>query len=471
MRGLNTALALWATTASACGGAPLVDHDDRGGAPHRHAAPAPQALQAPPPAPQATPAPARPDPAAGKPVSLEELLAFADRNAPELAVAASTRARADAARVDASPLLPDEPFVSVATGPRRARGGGTAGWDIEVGLQQRVEIAGQRGTRRAAAERLAERVEAEIAASRWQVHQRVHLAFHSALVARERVAAATQLHAFNSRLLEVANKRLAAGDISRLQVRVAEAERAIALERKIAAEQEYLAARLSLAEVSGWPADRPPAPAGTLDPPRKAPPADRLIALARARHPALVALRKTVAEAEAARRVAGRAAWPDLTLGASVAREPEVGPGGGDVEVALFSLGLPLPLFRQNRGERARAEADVRVARSERDAEAAVLDSRVRRAASAVDAAAERVLAYGSEIVPRFQENLDLLVRAFELGEVDVLNVLVARERFLEVQQAVLDSYADYYRAAGALEAEVGAELWPEDRHEHEVKP
>jgi len=51
--------------------------------------------------------------------------------------------------------------------------------------------------------------------------------------------------------------------------------------------------------------------------------------------------------------------------------------------------------------------------------------------------------------------------------------MLVARERFLEVQRAVLDSYGDYFAAVGSLEAEVGAELWPEDRHEHgqEVRP
>jgi cobalt-zinc-cadmium efflux system outer membrane protein len=166
--------------------------------------------------------------------------------------------------------------------------------------------------------------------------------------------------------------------------------------------------------------------------------------------------------------VADRAAWPDIDLGVALTREADVG-GDGD-DIALFRLGVPLPLFRQNRGERARAAAEVRVAESERDAEAAMLDSRVRRAASAVSAAAARIRAYGAEIVPRFQENLDLLVRAFELGEVDVLDVLVARERFLEVQRAVLDAYRDYYEAVGSLEAEVGVELWPEDRHEPEVE-
>jgi outer membrane protein, heavy metal efflux system len=467
MRGLITALGLWATAAFACGGPSASLIDDIDGAAHAHVPSAPQLLQPSPPAPPADAAssPPRPEPA-GKTVSLGELLTYADQHAPALVVAIAARQRAEAERTAASPLFPEEPTVTGAAGRRRASGSGGEGWDFEVGLDQRVEIAGQRGTRRDAAERTGERVEAEIAGERWRVHQRVHLAFHAALVARERSLAATRLREFSERLLEVANKRLSAGDISRLQVRVAEGELAMARERQIAAQEEYAAARLVLAETTGWPAQSPPAPAGSLDAPRDAPAADRLVRTARVRHPQLVQQRASVREAEARRRVADRDAWPDIDLGVSLAREADV--GDGEVDIALFRLGIPLPLFRQNRGERARAAAEVRVAEAERDAEAAMLDSRVRRAASAVNAAAARVRAYGSEIVPRFQENLDLLVRAFELGEVDVLNVLVARERFLEVQRAVLDAYGDYYEAVGSLEAEVGVELWPEDRHEHE---
>ena len=44
---------------------------------------------------------------------------------------------------------------------------------------------------------------------------------------------------------------------------------------------------------------------------------------------------------------------------------------------------------------------------------------------------ASRIAAYGTEILPAFEGNLALLQRAFELGEVDLLQVLVARERLL----------------------------------------
>jgi hypothetical protein len=43
------------------------------------------------------------------------------------------------------------------------------------------------------------------------------------------------------------------------------------------------------------------------------------------------------------------------------------------------------------------------------------------------------VRTYSSEVVPRFQENLNLLQRAFELGEVDILEVFVARENFMRI--------------------------------------
>jgi cobalt-zinc-cadmium efflux system outer membrane protein len=94
---------------------------------------------------------------------------------------------------------------------------------------------------------------------------------------------------------------------------------------------------------------------------------------------------------------------------------------------------------------------------------------RVTRATGAVNAGAARVQAYGSEIIPRFEENLALLSRAFELGEIDVLQALLARERFLQLERDSLAAFADYYQAVAELEAELGQELWPDDRHDHEA--
>ena len=49
-----------------------------------------------------------------------------------------------------------------------------------------------------------------------------------------------------------------------------------------------------------------------------------------------------------------------------------------------------------------------------------------------------------------------------------LLQVLVARERLLRIQQDALTAHQDYYWDVAALEAEVGAEIWPDEHHEHE---
>ena len=59
-----------------------------------------------------------------------------------------------------------------------------------------------------------------------------------------------------------------------------------------------------------------------------------------------------------------------------------------------------------------------------------------------------------------------MLQRAFELGEIEVLDVSVAQRRFLEIQQSALTAYQEYYQAVATLELVVGAEVWPEERHD-----
>lgn len=77
----------------------------------------------------------------------------------------------------------------------------------------------------------------------------------------------------------------------------------------------------------------------------------------------------------------------------------------------------------------------------------------------AVNTAAERVRTYSVEVVPRFVENLNLLQRAFELGEVDILEVFVARENFLRIQNEALEAYRAYYDAVYTLEAMLGSPI------------
>jgi outer membrane protein, heavy metal efflux system len=406
-----------------------------------------------------------PDPADASPVSLVGILAYADAHAPRLGVARAREGLGDAAVQGAETLVPHNPELTVAAGPR-VDDDGELGLDLRGGLSQTFEIAGERGARIDAAERTRDRLAAELDEARTEVHREVHAAFHRALVAREREAAAERLVAFQERLLEVARRRLAAGDVPQLAERVAEGELAQAQVARIRARGAYATARLELAGASGWPAEHPPEPSGTLDDPRDPPERSALLALARRHQPRLRTLHAMHEEAVAHAEAADRDGWPEPTIGVEVEREGA--PNGLSETVIVGTLGLPIPVFERNQAERARTEAEVAVVLAEEEAYTRALAIRVEEERLAVLGAAERVRAYGGEIVPRFEENLRLIERAFELGEIDIIEVSVARERFLHVRTEVLDAYEDYFAAVAELEATVGTDLWPDEHHEGE---
>ncbi|MFW6049803.1 MAG: TolC family protein [Myxococcota bacterium] len=402
-----------------------------------------------------------PDPAAGEPVTLAQVLAWAETHAPPVRIAEARMEHADAVMEEARLGVPSDPSLQVAIGPRMAPGG--TDYDVQSWLTQRVEVAGERRLRIVAADALGHRLRAARSVTRWEVHQRVHHAFHEALAAREHVEAAERLGGFEDRMLEIAEARVRAGDASPLQVRLAEGERARARQHLLMARQRYDAARLTLAEAAGWPPEHPPAPAGELDPPRDAPPLDRLLALAERHQPVLHAREAALEEAEARVRLADREASPKPTLGVGYQREGS--PTRDPEHSVLGQIGTTLPVARRNRGPRARARATRAEARAERDAYFQELRVRIARAARAVESASERVRVYGTELLPAFEESLRMLERAHELGEVDVLQVGTAVERFLRAQEDALQAYEDYHEAAAALEAAVGTDLWGGERH------
>jgi cobalt-zinc-cadmium efflux system outer membrane protein len=394
-------------------------------------------------------------------VSLEGILAFADQRSPVLSVARSTRSRADAARVAAALRLLDNPELTVAAGPRFGKSG--TGIDVEVGVMQPFPVSGERARRMDAAERLRELTDAEIEQLRWTVHCDVHATFHRALVEQERAQLAERVVAFQQDVLRVVEQQIAAGETAPLTLRLAQAEVAQAQQVLVGAQQAFYAARIRLAQLSGWPAATPPLPAGPLDDPRDPPPLARLNAVALAHLPRLKALQTRLAEAQARVALADRQAWPRPSLGVQYSHEGNPG-GEGPDDVVMGVLSTPIPSAQRNQGDRRRARADVTVASAELGSATQLLSGQIAEARSEVVAASARTHAYGSEILPRFEENLTLLRRSFELGEIDILALSSGRERFLRIQNDALSAQQDYFVALASLERVVGVDLF-HDQH------
>jgi cobalt-zinc-cadmium efflux system outer membrane protein len=397
-------------------------------------------------------------------VSLQGILAHADEHAPRMLVGRARLERGQAAVEGAEVVLQNNLIAGAMVGPRFSEG--ARGIDVQAWLRQPIEVAGERKQRRHAAERVQALTERELEETQWLVHRDVHAAFHLALIARERWKLVDKIVVSTEELLSVAERRLQAGDISPLAVSLAKGELAQAQQAKISAERGYRGAQLELAAAAGWPADSLPEPFGELDEPKRTPPVSELLAIARGRHPGLAARTSAVSAAEARVRLEKREGWPEPSIGATYTRESI--PAAQIYEHLIQGvLTFPIPTSQRNQAALAEARAELAQRRAERQAFQQTLEARLTRAAMAVDADAKRIAAYGTEILPAFEGNLALLKRAFELGEVDLLQVLVARERLLRIQQDALTAHQDYYQDVAALEAEVGAEVWPDEHDEH----
>jgi cobalt-zinc-cadmium efflux system outer membrane protein len=408
-----------------------------------------------------------PDPAKAGAATLGEILAFADRFAPTLSVARSTRSRAEAARAAASPLLPANPLLSVAVGPRYGLTG--RGVDVDMSLTQQIQIAGERGLRLKAADQMSRLTDAEIEQIRWIVHCDVHAAFHRTLIEQERVRLTERVVAFQEEVLRVVERQIAAGETAPLTLRLAQAEAAQARQILVATQQALLASRIRLAQSSGWPVKHLPMPEGRLDALQEPPLLDQLVTVARERLPSLRASAARIREAESRVSVADREAWSRPAIGVQYRHEGNpTAEGAYDIVMGVASV--PIPSFQMNQGDRARARAEAVVAKAELDAGQRLLEGQIAEARSEVVAATLRTRAYGTEIIPRFEENLTLLRRSFELGEIDLLALSTGRERFLRIQSDALAATLDYFVALAWLERVVGVDLWHDDHHEENVQ-
>jgi len=388
-------------------------------------------------------------------LDFDAIVRHAQASAPVVQIARARLELGDAAIAGQKPLLPDNPTIWFGAGVRANQMGRNL--EIQAQLDQRLEIFGERRLRIAAARRAREFLQRELELVLWRNYAEVHAAYNAAVVARARAQTAAGLLIFSARLLEISRRRAQAGEISDLRARVAEGEFAQAQQAKLAAELEFRLACNRLAETAGWPKGRVIAPAGELRRPQTLGAPGEMIDRALAQHPAIVAQRARVTAAEARLTAARRDRLPEPSVGGFFSREVEPGGPGYRTAVALATVTLPIPLWRRNQGEIAEAKAAISVANAELAAVEYQMNLQLRRAAEAVDIAAQRVATYARDVVPRFEENLSMLERAFELGEVDIIEVFVARERFLSIQTEALAAYDTYFRSIYELEALAGA--------------
>lgn len=403
------------------------------------------------PLPAAAVAPAAAEP----PTTVDDLLAYAEVHSPLNLIARARLLRGQAAIDAAAPTLQGNPQLTSQVGTRSGSGGGA---EFELALSQPFEVSGQQGLRRSAAQQVAAVARSSADQTAWEVHRAVHNGWNEVLAAQLQVGLAKAAVASAEATAALWGKRTKAGEESPLTALVGQVEVAQARQGLLQAEAALAQASLTLQENAGWPADRPLAVRGELPALKPAPGLLELQRRAVQGSPSLRSALAVVAQAQAALRLEDRSAAPVPSFGVRYAQEAG---GAAAAHVVQATVGLPLPIWNANRTERLRARADATVAQVERQTAERVLAFQVAKAHAAVQAAHERAQSAQSLLGASFEQQLQLLERAHQLGEVDALQVGQARSRLWQARQQAVSAHLDYARSLADLEAILGQDVWP----------
>jgi cobalt-zinc-cadmium efflux system outer membrane protein len=254
-----------------------------------------------------------------------------------------------------------------------------------------------------------------------------------------------------SRTLAAAQAREKAGDLAPAEVAKVQVDYERAQNEARAALAELTRARLALGYLIGetravelraadpWPAAfRPDAAA-----------VERAIEQSADARPDVVAAKARVAAAEKLRDLARSQRTRDITVGAQYERFP------GTVPADSIGVGFSVPLFIGNdfSGDIQRAEVDRYAALDALERARMVAANEVRRAASDLNAAAERVERFNGSLLAAAQRSAQAAEFAFQRGATSVLEVLDARRTLRAVQIEALAARADYAKALAAWRA------------------
>ncbi len=379
-------------------------------------------------------------------LTLDRAFALARERAPSVIAAQLAINEARGRLAGATVLFRDNPVVDGAAGPR-LKGDGGESLQARLSLSQGFELGGKRGARVNAAEAGLARAGARAENALRRVLRDVAVVFYRALHATQSLEFARGADAMAAEIVKIAERRLAAGEIARLDVSLAKAARSRAAAAVNDAEARRAAALGELRVLLSIGSGAPLAVCGSLNA-ASAPSLDALQAQALDR-PDLRALEAEIREAEADARLGNAARWPDVSIGAEYEREEKD-------NIALGRLSLTLPVFARGQGRRAESLARASRLRAELEAGRRITTTELstayevyRRRAAAADELA-------GTAVPLQNDNEALAQRAYESGQLGLVDLLTVRREVLGTRQESLDRGLESAIAAVDLQFSAG---------------
>ena len=288
----------------------------------------------------------------------------------------------------------------------------------------------------------------------------VEVAWYEAVGAAQIAAMRDLVAQAAERSAELAQRFFDAGNINRLQL---EQERAAATQARIealAAGAEALRSRSALGGLIGLPSDADWRLQTQLPAPLAvAFSADTLIPLALETRLDLAAAQQAVALREDALGVTRRWRWiGNIEVGYEREREFDGGITRGP------SVALGLPLFNQGQGAVARAQAELLQARAELDAKVFAVHDAAHLGIERLTVTTTIAERYRTELVPRREAIVARTQERVNFMLVGVFELLAAKQQEYDAYQAYLEAVRDYWTARAELRGAVGGRLPDDDQ-------
>ena len=322
-----------------------------------------------------------------------------------------------------------------------------------VELTKTFELGGQRGHRKQIAKINLEKANLELIDSTRLLTKSVKTAFFQLVLIQEKLKLAKGIIKHNQQMYDLAQFQFESGDISVSKVSLANIQLQSSQREFASLESDKMLAQLELNGLLGTSLDSTPTAIGGFpDKSNKKLLLDSLKSHALTHRADLKSLKLNRQLTENRHKLAKASIIPDLSIGGIA--EHSAGETGFGVK---FSL--PIPLFDRNRVEintiKVKKELDTaEVTNTQRQIIREVMSAYITLSAS------EKTLKfYDENMLKLLNDNLTLMRSAYELGEVELLELILIQNEFIKTRFAYLDALATYHKSMVQLESALGTSI------------